>query len=906
LKPFETNDAFRPAPVEVRQRAVRGVGITLLSGSVGLAIQVIATIVLARLLSPRDFGLVAMVTTFSLLLVNFGLNGLTEAIVQREEIDHGVASTLFWINLGAGALLTIGFASTGSLLARFYNDGHVARVALGISPTIFVTSTSVVHLALLKRAMRFSEVSINDICARTVSVGVSILLGWAGWGYWALVVGAVALPLSTTIGAWFLCRWVPGRPRRAAGTGSMVKFALSTYGRFSVNYLARNTDNLLVGWRFSAQSLGFYKKAYDLFALSASQLVSSLTVVAVSALSRVNRDTVQYRRYLLGALTVMTFVGMGLSADLTLIGKDLIRLLLGPGWEEAGRIFTFFGPGIGIMIVYHTHGWIHLSIGRADRWFYWGVLEFAVTFLLFIVGLPWGPAGIAVAWTASFWLLTIPAMWYAGRPIGFGIGPVLAVVWRFILAALVAGFVTNLIIREIPSLVVASGVAGAVARIGVISSLLGVLYLSAVVLMHGGFEPLYQVAGLLREMIPIGRVPRLSSAVAASGSTGRTAAFDHKRREVPVESKEIPLVSILIPAYNAEEWIGDAIRSAMAQTWERKEIIVVDDGSTDRTVEIARQFESGSFRVVRQGNQGASAARNKAFSLSRGDYIQWLDADDLLAPDKIARQMAALDDGAGSRTLLSSSWGHFMYRPYRARFTPTGLWCDLTPVEWLLRKMGQNLYMQTATWLVSRELSEAAGPWDVRLLGDDDGEYFCRVLLASNGVRFVQDARVYYRAFGFDSLSYIGRSYKKIEAHWLSMRLHIGYLRSLEDSARVHAACLQYLRTCLIYFFPERHDIVEQAEQIAMELGEQLGVPSLSWKYSWIEKIFGWDLAKSVQRSARKIRWSLEKRLDKTLFRIENLKLAANPGSLSTEAGPPWTLSPAATPPRAYEAPPRE
>jgi len=255
------------------------------------------------------------------------------------------------------------------------------------------------------------------------------------------------------------------------------------------------------------------------------------------------------------------------------------------------------------------------------------------------------------------------------------------------------------------------------------------------------------------------------------------------------------LVSILIPAYNAQEFVADAIRSAIAQTWEPKEIIVVDDGSKDQTLTIAKQFEADSVRVVTQKNNGAAAARNKAFSLSRGAYIQWLDADDLLSPDKIARQMAALDQDRSKRKLLSSAWGNFMYRPYRAQFNPTPLWADLTPVEWLRRKMGQNLYMQTATWLVSRELTEAAGPWDTRLLGDDDGEYFCRVLLASNGVRFVPEAKVYYRAFGFDGLSDIGKSTRKIEAQWLSMQLHIRYLRSLEESERSHAACLQYLRT---------------------------------------------------------------------------------------------------------------
>ena len=211
-----------------------------------------------------------------------------------------------------------------------------------------------------------------------------------------------------------------------------------------------------------------------------------------------------------------------------------------------------------------------------------------------------------------------------------------------------------------------------------------------------------------------------------------------------------PLISILIPAYNAEAWIADTLRSAIAQTWERKEIIVVDDSSTDSTLAVARQFESDQLRVVTHKNQGASATRNKAYSLCQGDYIQFLDADDLMAPDKIASQMEALGQSPNPRTLLSGSWGKFMYRYYRTEFIPSLLWCDLSPVEWLIRKLQHNLYMQTASWLISRELAEAAGPWDIRLLGDDDGEYFCRVLLASEGVRFVPESKVYYRSAGHE------------------------------------------------------------------------------------------------------------------------------------------------------------
>jgi glycosyltransferase involved in cell wall biosynthesis len=340
-----------------------------------------------------------------------------------------------------------------------------------------------------------------------------------------------------------------------------------------------------------------------------------------------------------------------------------------------------------------------------------------------------------------------------------------------------------------------------------------------------------------------------------------------------------PLVSILIPAYNAQAWISDTLRSAIAQTWQQKEIIVVDDGSTDQTLAIARQFESDQLRVVTQKNQGAAATRNKAFSLSKGDYIQWLDADDLIGPDKIASQMNALGDPPDKSILLSGSWGQFLHRPYRTKFVPSALWCDLSPVEWLIRKMGQNLYMQTASWLVSRELTEAAGPWDTRLLGDDDGEYFCRILLASHGVRFVPEAKVYYRAAGASSLSYIGRSDKKREAQWVSMKLHIGYLRSLEDSERSRAACVKFLQNWMVFFYPERLDIFKQAGEMARDLGGQLEVPPLSWKYAWIRTLFGWSLAKRAQIFLPRLRWSVTRFWDKVLFRIEKQKFADNLGA---------------------------
>jgi glycosyltransferase involved in cell wall biosynthesis len=334
-----------------------------------------------------------------------------------------------------------------------------------------------------------------------------------------------------------------------------------------------------------------------------------------------------------------------------------------------------------------------------------------------------------------------------------------------------------------------------------------------------------------------------------------------------------PLVSILIPAYNSERLIAYTLQSAIAQTWERKEIIVVNDGSTDGTADVVRRFASKGVALVSTGNRGMSAAQNEAFRHSQGDYIQWLDSDDILAPDKLERQLAALRGGHSKRLLLSSPWAHFYYRTRTARFIRNPLWQDLSPVEWLLLKLGENLHMQNATWLVSREVTEAAGPWNESLHYDQDGEYFTRVLLASEGTRFVPETGIYYRETGSGSISRIGNSNKKKESLLVSMKLHIQYLRSLEESERVRKACVAYLQNWYAVFYPERPDLVAELRGLAAELGGQLEPPRLGWKYAWMKPVLGVKAAKWAQTNLPEMKsWCLKK-WDKAMFERESGRL---------------------------------
>jgi O-antigen/teichoic acid export membrane protein len=504
LIPFQPDGSFHLVATGhgLRRSAVRGVGASIVGQAGSFVVMIGSVVILARLLTPTDFGIVTMVTTFSLLFRSFGLNGFTELIMQREELTHSLASNLFWIDLGIGAILTLAFAGSGRLLALFYHNPAVAQVTAGMSLTIGIGCLGWIHMGLLQRAMHFRTTAIINFVGQLLLVIVTIILAMAGWHYWALVWGSVTQTVVVAAGAWWACRWLPGRPGRAAGTGSGLKFAMNVYSHFAFSYTTRNTDNLLVGWRFGARSLGFYKKAYDLFVLPETQLLAPMSAVVVSTLSRVSGDREEFQRYFLRAITVLALVGMGVGADFALVGKDLFRFLLGPGWEEAGHIFALFGPGIGVMLLYNTHGWVHLSIGRPDRWFRWGLMEFVCTASLFLLALHWGPSGIALAWTISYFLLMFPGFAYAGKPIGLGIQPVFAVIWKFFAASGLAGIATALVVRVVPPFGTAAGALGAFARMVSVSVIFFALYLVGVIVLYRGFKPINETISLLRHLLP--------------------------------------------------------------------------------------------------------------------------------------------------------------------------------------------------------------------------------------------------------------------------------------------------------------------------------------------------------------------------------------------------------------------
>jgi glycosyltransferase involved in cell wall biosynthesis len=311
-----------------------------------------------------------------------------------------------------------------------------------------------------------------------------------------------------------------------------------------------------------------------------------------------------------------------------------------------------------------------------------------------------------------------------------------------------------------------------------------------------------------------------------------------------------PLVSILIPAYNSEKWIKTTIQSALNQTYKNKEIIIVDDGSTDNTLSIAKQFESNSVKVITQKNQGASAARNKALSFSQGDFIQWLDSDDILAPDKIEIHLTRNSQSPSSRVLYSSAFGLFYYRLKKAKIISNSLWQNLSPKSWIIehfKHFTEGYWMYPAAWFVSRKLTELAGAWDERLSLNDDGEYFCRVVAASELVEFHEQALSFYRLGSIFSLSNM-RTEKHLVSLNLANNLCVDHLLKIENSDETRKACRTFLQTFVAGIPADKSYIAKDTKNRIIELGGFIPPPSETRKFIFIRKILGYRIAQLIKR----------------------------------------------------------
>ena len=322
---------------DLKGRSVRGGAVTLTSQAMKFVLQMGSTVVLARLLLPSDFGLIAMVTAVTGFVAMFKDAGLSMATVQREDITHDQVSTLFWINVALSVAVMLVVAALAPAIAAFYSEPRLLWVSLALAGTVLFGGFTVQHQALLRRQMRFKALAVVEVVSMTGGIAVAIAMALMEFGYWSLVGMVAGTAVVNAVLVWVLCDWRPGRPKRGCGVGQMVKFGGGLTGFNFLNYFTRNSDNVIVGFALGSGPLGVYSKAYNLLMLPIRQINAPVGSVMLPALSRLQDDPVRYRRAYLQALSAIAMVGMPLVVCVFVLADEAAEFRPYPAHEAVER-----------------------------------------------------------------------------------------------------------------------------------------------------------------------------------------------------------------------------------------------------------------------------------------------------------------------------------------------------------------------------------------------------------------------------------------------------------------------------------------------------------------------------------------------------------------------------------------
>lgn len=478
--------------------AVKGAGVNVAAQFIGFFFHTAGVIVLARLLLPRDFGLVTMVTVFSMWFMNFGENGFTEYLIQKKNISRKEVNSVFWLHIIIASLLAIIFTFFAFFLVHFYSEPALSGIGAIMASGFIFNALYTCRFAILKREMKFASIAIIELTAIILSNVLSVTAAIIGMGYWAIVIRQMALPVVTYIGASFLNPLPLHRPIYLNNTLTALKYAIQVYVNFSLGYLTKNIDKVLLGKFHGSAVLGNYDRAYHLSTMPANQLLTPLHNVALATLSKLIQDRKQFSVYYIKAVSIVAFAGSGVTVVLMLTAQDLVQLLLGPAWSEAGKVLVALSPGIAAMLVYGTHSWLHLSLGKPDRWLRWNIFVTLLTIVVFIIALPYGAVAMGLAYSIRAYIILAPGLWYAGRPIQLRLRTLFYSVWVYFFSGIficvfwlyistywqpLSGFLVRLSLIN---------------KVIIIACIVSLLYIFLIVIIERSFKSIFKVLSLIK------------------------------------------------------------------------------------------------------------------------------------------------------------------------------------------------------------------------------------------------------------------------------------------------------------------------------------------------------------------------------------------------------------------------
>jgi O-antigen/teichoic acid export membrane protein len=423
---------------DLKQKTIRGGAAKILAQGSSLLIRTGSLMIMARLLDPKDFGLVGMVTAVIGVFNVFRDFGLSAAAVQRASVTEEQSSTLFWINLLVGAILGLLALAMAPFVVAFYHEQRLFGVTAVLATAFLFNAAGVQHTALLERQMRFTTLSVIDIISLLASTGIGIFMAKHGFGYWALVVSAVVTPLVYTICVWMRTAWVPGRPHNRVGIVSLMRFGGTLTLNGLVMYIASNFEKVLLGRYWGVDALGIYGRAYQLINIPTDNLNSAAGGVAFAALSRLQGEPSRLKSYFLKGYSLVLSVTVPITVTCALFAHDMIRVFLGPKWTGAADVFRLLAPTTLAFAIVNPLGWLLSSLGLVGRGLKIALVLGPVMIAGYLVGLHFGPKGVALAYSTVMMLSVVPLITWATHGTMISLRDILLVVSRPLLSGMVA------------------------------------------------------------------------------------------------------------------------------------------------------------------------------------------------------------------------------------------------------------------------------------------------------------------------------------------------------------------------------------------------------------------------------------------------------------------------------------
>lgn len=423
---------------DLKHKAIRGGFAKLCSQAVSFVLRTGSLMILARLLSPKDFGIVGMVTAAIGILNLFRDFGLSTATVQQVTVTNEKYSTLFWINIFVGTALGVLCVCIAPAIGAFYHEPRLVAITMAMAAAFVFNAAGTQHAAILQRQMRFTVLSAIDVSSLFLSSAVGIGMAMGGYGYWSLVLMALIGPLFSTVCMWLTSRWIPGPLRRGVGLRSAMRFGGTVTINTLIVYVAYNLDNLLIGRVWGAQALGIYDRAYTLINIPGNNLTAAIGGIAFPTLARVQDAPGRLRSYFLKGYSFVLGLTVPITIYCALFASDLIFVILGPKWNATVPIFRILAPATLALSMINPFAWLLLATGRVERSLKIAVAIITLSTIGYVLGLPYGPNGVALAFSIAMMLWVVPNTLWCVRETDISFRDVFLVVQRPFVSAIVA------------------------------------------------------------------------------------------------------------------------------------------------------------------------------------------------------------------------------------------------------------------------------------------------------------------------------------------------------------------------------------------------------------------------------------------------------------------------------------